>query len=161
MMHLDLGIKTTNIDDFKTLELPISHEDTDPTTRFCAKVQRLPDNNTALHITVHGYSGDDNKIKTFEMFEEGSQVRRSAKAITAAVVEGYGRRRYKLDFSKYLVLAQAECDETILHLEFLHETKSLTDDNLFHELKSAYETLGKMITRFHQWMDQNWKTPNQ
>lgn len=71
MMHLDLGIKTTNIDDFKTLELPISHEDTDPTTRFCAKVQRLPDNNTALHITVHGYSGDDNKIKTFEMFEEG------------------------------------------------------------------------------------------
>lgn len=71
MNNLDLGIKTTNIDDFKTLELPISHEEADPTTRFSARVQKLPDNNIALHITVHGYSGDNSKIQTLEMFEEG------------------------------------------------------------------------------------------
>ncbi len=40
-------------------------------------------------------------LPTFEMFEEGSQTRRSAKAVASLIVEGYGRRRYKADFIKY------------------------------------------------------------
>ncbi|MGZ8524842.1 MAG: hypothetical protein ACXWV2_07340 [Chitinophagaceae bacterium] len=28
------------------------------------------------------------------------------------IVEGYGRRKYKADFIKYLVYSQAGCDET-------------------------------------------------
>ncbi len=52
------------------------------------------------------------------MFEEGSQTRRSAKAVASLIVKGYGRRRYKADFIRYLVYAQSECDETIVHLEF-------------------------------------------
>ena len=57
-------------------------------------------------------------LPKFELYEEGSQIRRSAKAVTSLIVEGYGRRRYKLDFIKYLVYCQSECDETILHLDF-------------------------------------------
>lgn len=34
----------------------------------------------------------------FELYEEGSQVRRSSKAVTSAIVEGYGRRIYRLIF---------------------------------------------------------------
>ena len=64
-------------------------------------------------------------LPKFELFEEGSQIRRSSKAVTATIVEGYGRRRYKADFIKYLVWSQSECDETIVHLEFLFETASL------------------------------------
>lgn len=37
-------------------------------------------------------------LPKFEMFEEGSQIRRSSKAITSLIVEGYGRRRYKAEF---------------------------------------------------------------
>ena len=75
-----------------------------------------------LAIEVHKLSLS---LPKFELYEEGSQIRRSSKAVTSAIVEGYARRRYKADFIKFLVYAQSECDETILHLEFLIETGSL------------------------------------
>ncbi len=43
-------------------------------------------------------------LPKFELYEEGSQVRRSAKAVTSAIVEGYGRKRYKADFIKFLFI---------------------------------------------------------
>jgi len=89
------------------------------------------------------------------MFEEGSQIRRSAKAVTSLIVEGYGRRRYKAEFIKYLVYAQSECDETIVHLEFLYETGSLSDKNTFGQLKTDYDSLSKKINKFIQWVENN------
>ncbi|MBT1704870.1 four helix bundle protein [Chryseosolibacter indicus] len=68
-----------------------------------------------LAVEVHTLSL---KLSKFELYEEGSQVRRSSKAVTAMVVEGYARKRYKADFIRYLTYAQAECDETIVHLDF-------------------------------------------
>jgi four helix bundle protein len=74
------------------------------------------------------------QLPKFEQFEEGSQIRRSSKSVTSMIVEGYGGRRYKADFIKYLVFVQSECDETILHLDFLFETGSLSSDTLYNEL---------------------------
>lgn len=34
-------------------------------------------------------------LPKFELYEEGSQIRRSSKSIRSNVVEGFGRRRYK------------------------------------------------------------------
>ena len=56
------------------------------------------------------------ELPKFEMYEEGSQIRRSSKSIRSNIVEGYGRRRYKNEFIKYLVYAIASTDETIDHL---------------------------------------------
>ena len=50
-----------------------------------------------LAIEIHKMSL---QLPKFERFEEGGQVRRSSKSVTAMVVEGYGRRRYKSDFVK-------------------------------------------------------------
>jgi four helix bundle protein len=36
-----------------------------------------------------------NDLPRFEMFETGSQIRRSIKSVKANIVEGYGRRNYK------------------------------------------------------------------
>ena len=38
------------------------------------------------------------RLPKFELYEEGSQIRRSSKSIVSTIVEGYGRRRYKNDF---------------------------------------------------------------
>jgi len=90
------------------------------------------------------------------MFEEGGQVRRSSKSGTALIVEGYGRRRYKADFIKYLVYSQAEFDETITHLDFLSETKSLSDKEWYAKHWQEYEILSKKINKFIQWVEDNW-----
>jgi four helix bundle protein len=106
-----------------------------------------------LAIEVHRMSLS---LPKFEMFEEGGQVRRSSKSVTALIVEGYGRRRYKADFIKYLVYSQAECDETITHLDFLSETKSLGDKEWYSRHRQKYEILSKKINKFIQWVEDNW-----
>ena len=42
-------------------------------------------------------------LPKFETFEEGSQIRRSVKSVRSNIVEGYGRRRYKNEFIKFLI----------------------------------------------------------
>ena len=95
-------------------------------------------------------------LPKFEMYEEGSQIRRSSKAISIAIVEGYGRRRYKADFIKFLIYAQVECDETIEHLNYLFETKSYNEIERYNFLKSFYESLSKQINNFIKWVEVNW-----
>jgi four helix bundle protein len=90
------------------------------------------------------------KLPKFEMFEEGSQIRRSSKSVKSTIVEGYGRRRYKKDFIRYLHYAIASNDETIDHLETLFETGSLTDDRLFKDLVDRLNLLGRKLNVFIQ-----------
>lgn len=105
-----------------------------------------------LAIEVHKISL---KFPRLELYEEGSQVRRSSKSVTSNIVEGYGRRRYKADYIKYLIYAQSECDETIVHLDFLFETESLKDESTYLRLKTEYDTLSKRINKFTQWVEEN------
>jgi four helix bundle protein len=86
-------------------------------------------------------------LPKYELYEEGSQVRRAAKSVPANIVEGFGRRRYKAEFIKYLVYAHASCDETVAHLNLLHDCRSLADDR-YSELLESYLKLGRMLYRF-------------
>jgi four helix bundle protein len=90
------------------------------------------------------------KLPKFEMFEEGAQIRRSMKSVKSTLVEGYGRRRYKQEFIKFLTYSQASCDETVDHLETLFETESLTDRPLYDDLHQRLDLLGKKINMFIQ-----------
>lgn len=103
-----------------------------------------------LAIEVHKISL---ALPKFEMYEEGSQVRRSSKSVTSMIVEGYGRRRYKADFVRYLVYAQSECDETRVHLDFLYDTESWTDSEKYETLKTEYDVLSKRINKYIQWVE--------
>jgi len=48
-----------------------------------------------LAIKIHKMSLT---LPKYEMYEEGSQIRKSSKGITSCIVEGYGRKKYKADF---------------------------------------------------------------
>ena len=87
-------------------------------------------------------------LPKFEMYEEGSQIRRSAKSVAANIVEGYGRRRYKQEFIRFLVFTHASCDETIDHLEMLFDTKSLTNEVVYRELSTQLDLLGRKLNVF-------------
>lgn len=108
-----------------------------------------------LAIEIHALSLN---LPKFELYEEGSQIRRSSKAVSTAIVEGYGRRRYKADFIRFLVYAQAECDETIEHLDYLFETESFKEEIKYTNPKTSYEALSKQINKFIEWVQNNWNS---
>jgi four helix bundle protein len=100
-----------------------------------------------LVIQVHAMSL---QLPKLEQFEEAQQIRRSVKTVKSTIVEGYGRRRYKADFIKFLIYALSSNDETIDHLETLFETGSLKDEILYGKLHLQLEQLGKKINNFIQ-----------
>ncbi len=90
------------------------------------------------------------ELPKFEMYEEGSQIRRSSKSVKSNVVEGYGRRNYKNEYLRFITFALASNDETLDHLETLFETGSLIDKIFYDIIHNKIELLGKKINRFLQ-----------
>jgi four helix bundle protein len=97
-------------------------------------------------------------LPKFEMYEEGSQIRKSSKSVKNTMVEGFGRRRYKLEFIKFLTYSLASCDETITHLDTLYETKSLDDEEKYRYFCEEYDHLGRMINNFIRSVDKSHKS---
>ncbi len=89
-------------------------------------------------------------LPKFEMFEEGSQIRKSTKNVKSTIVEGYGRRRHKQEFLRFLGYAIASNDETLDHLENLFETGSLQAEEVYENLHARIEVLGKKLNMFIQ-----------
>ena len=52
-----------------------------------------------LALRVHALSL---RLPHYELIEEGSQVRRSSKRVSAGIVEGYDQRKYRDEFIHYL-----------------------------------------------------------
>ena len=98
------------------------------------------------------------ELPKFEMYEEGSQIRRSVKSIRSNIVEGYGRRRYKQEFIRFLVFAHASCDETIDHLEGLFEAGSLTNEIIYRDLQAQLDLLGRKLNVFIESVEREHRT---
>lgn len=95
------------------------------------------------------------KLPKYELYELGSQVRRSSDSVVTNIVEGYGRRRYKFDFIKFLTYSHASNLETMCHLEKL----VLLYPDLANEIiliKNEYDTLGAKLFSFLRYVENNW-----
>ena len=99
-----------------------------------------------LAVKVHKMTLKE--LPKFEMYEEGSQIRRSSKSIVSNIVEGFGRRRYKREFIQFLTYSLASCDETKEHLELLFDTKSMKNKEQFEYFLSGYEEIGSKLSNF-------------
>jgi four helix bundle protein len=85
------------------------------------------------------------KLPKLDMYEEGSQIRRSSKSTKSNIVEGYGRREYNSEFIRFLIISIASNDETIDHLDNLFETKFLKDKMLYENLSERLYKLGQKL----------------
>lgn len=91
-----------------------------------------------------------------ELYELGSQIRRSCDGINSNIVEGYGRKRYKADFIKFLVYAHSSCDETKNHFKKITVLyPDLVKDHLY--LKDEYDGLSAKIYKFIKYVEKNWR----
>lgn len=61
------------------------------------------------------------RLPKYELYEQGSQIRRSSKRIKDTIAEGFGRRRYKDEFVRFLIFAHSSCDETISQLSMISD----------------------------------------
>lgn len=106
-----------------------------------------------LFLTLHPTTL---KLPKYELYELGSQLRRSSDSVVSTIVEGYGRRKYKADFVRFLVFSHASCLETINHIYKI----TVLYPNLKEEFKSFiqdYEYLGGKIYNFIRYVEKNWK----
>jgi len=99
-----------------------------------------------LGTRIHEFSL---RLPKYELYETGSQLRRASKSISANIVEGYGRRRYKAEFIRFLVFSQASCDETAEWLEYVRDCYQEDVEQTDELLEKTHE-LGKKLNRFIQ-----------
>jgi len=83
------------------------------------------------------------KLPQYELYEQGSQIRRSSKSVKDQISEGYGRRRYKPEFIKFLIYSHSSCDEATSQLEMIKSLYPEIKD--FSQLLPEYENLGRKI----------------
>ena len=95
------------------------------------------------------------RMPKYEIYELGSQIRRSSQSIRSNIIEGYGRKIYKNEFIKFLTYVYASCLETQSHIEMINNLYNLDEDKDFFK-KS--DDLGKQIFAFIEYVRKNWKT---
>lgn len=95
------------------------------------------------------------KLPHPDRYEVGGQIRRSTQTIKDAIVEGYGRRRYKSDFIKFLIYSYSSNLEAKSQAEFIHAAYPKDGwDCISKEL----DMLGIKIHRFISYVEKSWKT---
>lgn len=95
------------------------------------------------------------KLPKYELYELGSQLRRSSDSVVTNIVEGYGRRRYKQDFIKFLTYSHASNLETLCHIEKLGSLyPDLSIEMIL--LQNEYDQLGAKIFSFLRYVENNW-----
>jgi four helix bundle protein len=105
-----------------------------------------------LALEVHNMTMN---LPKYELYEQGSQVRRSTKSIKDNIAEGFGRRMYKAEFIRFLIFAQASCDEATSQLEMINEI--YFEKEKLNDLLESYDKLGRKLNKFIQYVQANWK----
>lgn len=99
-----------------------------------------------LSIDIHKMTLRE--LSKVEMYEEGSQIRKSSKSVRSNIVEGYGRRKYQQEYVRFLTFSIASNDETTDHLDTLYETGSLKNKELYQNLIERLDKLGRKLNNF-------------
>ncbi|MBU1693301.1 MAG: four helix bundle protein [Verrucomicrobia bacterium] len=103
--------------------------------------QKLKD----LHVEIHD---ETMSFPKFELYELGSQARRSSNAAPAILAEGWGSRHTNI-YIEAINRALGEVRETQHHLEIAKEKKYITEQR-FNDLDTRYDECGRMLEGLHQ-----------
>lgn len=98
-------------------------------------------------------------LPKFEVYEEGSQIRRCSKRVSASIVEGYALRKYKAEYLHYLFRAYGSAEENVEHFDYLWDTGSLTDESAYRALREECLDLNRQLFRFIQGVEREHDRP--
>ena len=106
-----------------------------------------------LYIDIHKLTLN---LPKFELYELGSQLRRSADSVVSNIVEGYGRRRYKAEFIRFLVFSHASNLEVSCHLEKVMILYPHLNITVF-EMIERNDQLSRKLYKFLEFVETSWK----
>lgn len=89
----------------------------------------------------------------FELYELGSQLRRSSNSAPANLAEGFNNKHTNI-YLEGISRSQAEIRETKHHLKIAFRKKYLMEDKLNHFLEE-YNICGKMLTNLEKSLNKN------
>jgi len=104
-----------------------------------------------LHLEVNEESL---RFPKFELYELGSQVRRSSNSAAANLAEGWGSRHTNI-YLESVNRSMGEARETQHHLNVAKDKGYLKEER-FRHLDDAYDKCGRMLERLHQTLS-TWK----
>jgi four helix bundle protein len=106
----------------------------------------------ALFGDIHRFS---TSLPASEKFELASQIRRASDSIASNIVEGYGRRRHKTEFLRFITMSHASGLELMSHLDKI--TLVYPDRRKeCHDLRGRTDLLCRRIFTFRKYVEQNW-----
>lgn len=82
-----------------------------------------------------------------EKFRHTDQILRSSRSVVANIAEGFGRKKYKRDFIRFLRYALASCDETQAHLKLIFLGKLINKEE-FLRLSRKYKDLAIRLVNY-------------
>lgn len=85
------------------------------------------------------------KFPKSELYSLVDQLRRSSHSIVANIAEGFGRRSYLQEYVRFLIFAQASCDETREHIKAAYSRRYCTNEE-FGLVDDELDHLGRMFT---------------
>lgn len=83
------------------------------------------------------------RFPKFELYELGSQLRRSSNSCAANLAEGFGNKHTNI-YTECISRSQGEIRETVHHLRIANAKKYLNNEGLENYL-TAYEECSKML----------------
>jgi four helix bundle protein len=105
-----------------------------------------------LHLEVNGLTFT---FPSFELFELGSQLRRSLNSAPANIAEGWNNRHINM-YLEGINRAQAEIRESKHHLKMAFK-KNYFEKEKFDDLKNRYDECGRMLTALEKSLE-TWKS---
>lgn len=97
------------------------------------------------------------KFPKAELYGLVDQLRRSVHSIVANIAEGFGRRLYQQEYSRFLTFARASCHESREHLQASFKRRYCSSEE-FTYLDDKLDHIGRMLTLLIRKVRQNAKT---
>lgn len=105
-----------------------------------------------LAIEVHNLTLS---FPRFELFELGSQLRRSSNSAPANLAEGFNNKHTNI-YLEGISRAQGEIRETTHHLKMVFRKKYVNKEKLYYFLEK-YDTCGRMLTNLKKSLERTKK----
>jgi len=107
-----------------------------------------------LAVDIHHLSL---RLPKYELYETGNQLRRSSKSVSANIAEGFGRRKYKAEFIRFLIFAHASCNETIEWVEYVRDCHPDFKEAIL-EIMDKLDKLGRKLNSFIRAVERSHKS---